>query len=80
MTSFGQHGYAFIYRLNLKSNRKFLARFIHNFLVGTIGDEGLCRIYEPEFKRIEIVRLSDFRTCKQEELPRIHELIYVPSS
>lgn len=72
---FGQLGFAFVYRPSTTANRKLLARAIHVIFVGMESDERLCRTYDPQEKSIYVVRLSDFKACRRDQLPPISTML-----
>lgn len=75
LPTFGQPGFAFIYRSPSTANRKLLARAEHVLFVGMESDEKLCRVYKPKIDRVNVVRLADFRPCSPSLLPPITTLL-----
>ena len=73
--TFGQPGFAFLYRSNSMLHKKFLARSVHGQFVGMHIDMTLLRVYVPESKKVYLIRTQDFRQYEEEKLPGVASLL-----
>lgn len=71
----GKPGFAFIYRSKTAPDKKFNACSAHVYFVGMQRDERLCRVWDSQKDSVSIVRLAEFRPCKQEQLLGIKSLL-----
>lgn len=73
--TFEQPGFAFRYRSETVSNKKFLARLVHGLFVGIQSEETLFRIYVQDKKKIYITRKQEFNQYQRELLPNVASLL-----
>lgn len=75
LSTFGQHGLAFIYALTIASNKKLNARAIHVCFFGMEIDEQLCSTYKRVGKQVSVIRLADFKPSHREKLLLVAKLL-----
>lgn len=75
LPTFGQPGFAFIYCLSTSPNKKMFARSIHVCFVGMESNQRLCRTFDPVSQKVYVIRVSDFKPCRKEQLSSISTLI-----
>lgn len=67
------------FRLLIKKteSRDLNAKTTYGYFLGMQSNERLCWVYEEHKKKCFIVRLTDFKPCKQEKLPGVTSLLDV---
>ena len=73
--TFGQPGFAFLYRSKTTPHKKILARSVHGHFVGIHSDMTLPRVYVPESKKVILTRTQDFIQYGEEKLAGVASLL-----
>jgi len=79
LLTFGEPGFAFIYRPRTVPNKKLTARSIHGHFIGMESDETLFRVYVPDTTSIIITRANDFKVLLLVQESQLFSMEYLAS-